>query len=105
MLALAREDAKGAGDNPAEVKLVPWRLHDLRRTASTGMQRLGIRFEVNEAVLNHRSGAKSGVAGVYQRHEWRDEKRAALDAWAAHIGQVLSGVDQSNVVQLAAARA
>jgi integrase len=105
MLTLARKEAAAAGDNAAEVKLAPWRLHDLRRTASTGMQRLGIRFEVNEAVLNHRSGAKSGVAGVYQRHEWKDEKRAALEAWAAHIGQVLSGADQSNVVQLAAARA
>ena len=47
-----------------------WRLHDLRRTVATGLQRLGIRFEVTESVLNHVSGARAGVAGVYQRHDW-----------------------------------
>ena len=57
-----------------------YRLHDIRRTVATGLQRLGVRFEVTEAVLNHVSGAKSGIAGVYQRHNWADEKRAALDA-------------------------
>jgi integrase len=65
-----------------------WRLHDLRRTAATGLQRLGVRFEVTEAVLNHVSGSRSGVAGVYQRHNWREEKREALDAWAAHLASV-----------------
>jgi integrase len=62
-----------------------WRLHDLRRTLATGLQRLGVRFEVTEAVLNHVSGSRSGVAGVYQRHHWSNEKRAALDAWAEHL--------------------
>ena len=42
----------------------PWRIHDLRRTVATGLQRLGVRFEVTEAVLNHVSGSRSGVAGV-----------------------------------------
>jgi hypothetical protein len=69
------------------------------------LQRLGVRFEVTEAVVNHISGAKSGVAGVYQRHDWKAEKRAALDAWAAHVGQLLSGADHSNVIQLAEALA
>jgi hypothetical protein len=63
--------------------LVPWRLHDLRRTVATGLQRLGVRLEVTEAVLNHISGSRGGIAGVYQRHDWAAEKRAALDAWAA----------------------
>lgn len=63
----------------------PWRLHDLRRTVATGLQRLGVRFEVTEAVLNHVSGARGGLAGVYQRHDWRDEKTAALNSWAAHV--------------------
>jgi integrase len=67
----------------------PWRLHDLRRTVATGLQRLGVRFEVTEAVLNHLSGAKAGVAGVYQRHDWRDEKREALRAWAGHLERIL----------------
>lgn len=65
--------------------LPAWRIHDLRRTLATGFQRMGVRFEVTEAVLNHVSGAKGGVAGIYQRHDWQAEKRAALDSWAAHI--------------------
>lgn len=62
-----------------------WRFHDLRRTFATGLQRLGVRFEVTEAVLNHVSGSRSGVAGVYQRHHWSGEKRAALEGWAEHV--------------------
>jgi integrase len=65
--------------------LVPWSIHDLRRTVATGLQRLGVRLEVTEAVLNHISGSRGGIAGVYQRHDWAAEKRAALDAWAAHV--------------------
>jgi hypothetical protein len=57
----------------------------LRRTVATGLQRLGVRLEVTEAVLNHISGSRGGIAGVYQRHDWAAEKRAALDAWAAHV--------------------
>ena len=78
----------------------PWRVHDLRRTLATGLQRLGVRFEVTEAILNHVSGSKSGVAGIYQRHDWADEKRAALQAWAHHVERLLTGADQTNVVQL-----
>ncbi len=66
-------------------RFTPWRAHDIRRTVATGLQRLGVRFEVTEAVLNHVSGARSGIAGVYQRYDWRSEKRAALNDWAAHV--------------------
>jgi hypothetical protein len=69
----------------AQGPLPAWRLHDLRRTLATGFQRLGIRFEVTEAVLNHLGGSRSGVAGVYQRHDWRDEKRDALRVWNDHV--------------------
>lgn len=69
----------------ADGDLEPWRVHDLRRTVATGLQRLGVRFEVTEAVLNHVSGARSGVAGVYQRHNWKEEKREALNAWAGFL--------------------
>lgn len=62
-----------------------WTLHDIRRTVATGLQRLGVRFEVTEAVLNNVSGAKGGIAGVYQRHDWKQEKREALDALARHL--------------------
>lgn len=62
-----------------------WTLHDLRRTTATGLQRLGIRLEVTEAVLNHLSGARSGIVGVYQRHHYFDEKRSALVDWAKEV--------------------
>ena len=81
--------------------LAPWRLHDLRRTLATGLQRIGVRWEVTEAVLNHVSGAKSGVAGIYQRHDWADEKRAALAGWAAHLKEIITNqAEASNVHKL-----
>ena len=81
--------------------LVPWSLHDLRRTVATGLQRLGVRLEVTEAVLNHISGSRGGIAGVYQRHDWAVEKRAALDAWAEHVTAVIEGQPRAgNVVKL-----
>ena len=63
----------------------PWRLHDLRRTVATGLQKLGVNLQTIEAVLGHTSGSRSGVVGVYQRHSFDAEKRAALDAWGAHL--------------------
>lgn len=90
-----------AGDS---TPLAHWRIHDLRRTLATGLQRLGIRFEVTEAVLNHLSGAKGGVAGIYQRHEWAEEKRSALDAWARHIEAVTAPADAANIVPITAAK-
>lgn len=77
-----------------------WTLHDIRRTVATALQRLGIRFEVTEAVLNHVSGARGGIAGVYQRHDWKAEKRAALDAWATELDRIARGTDQTNVVKI-----
>jgi len=78
--------AKRGADLPAT--LAPWRLHDIRRTVATGLQRLGVRLEVTEAVLNHVSGTRAGIVGVYQRHDYAEEKRAALDAWAAHVTSI-----------------
>jgi integrase len=75
-----------------------WTLHDLRRTLATGLQRLGIRLEVTEAVLNHVSGSRAGVVGVYQRHAWNAEKRTALEAWARHV----LALGQPNVTALRA---
>ena len=65
--------------------LAPWRIHDLRRTAATGMERLGIKLQVVEAVLGHIAGSRAGVVGIYQRHAYEEEKRAALELWAKHI--------------------
>ena len=78
------------GLDDAFTPLAAWRVHDLRRTLATGLQRLGVRFEVTEAVLNHVSGARSGVAGVYQRHDWADEKRDALARWAQALERIIS---------------
>lgn len=63
----------------------PWRFHDLRRTLATGLQKLGHRFEVTEAVLNHKGQSRTGVAAVYQRHDWKAEKRKALEDWAGYL--------------------
>lgn len=62
-----------------------WTLHDLRRTAASGMQRLGVSSEVVDKALNHVSGSFAGIKGVYQRHDFADEKRKALEAWASFI--------------------
>ncbi len=67
-----------------------WRTHDLRRTVATGLQRLGIGLQVVEAVLSH-VGSRAGIVGVYQRHTFDAEKRAALEAWARHVEAIVSG--------------
>ena len=74
----------------------------VRRTSATNLQKLGVRLEVTEAVLNHVSGSRAGIVGVYQRHEWAVEKRAALTAWATRLTEIVSGGElASNVVELA----
>ena len=76
----------------AGVKVRPWRLHDLRRTAATGMgNKLGVLPHVIEAVLNHVSGHKAGVAGIYNKATYRAEKRQALKAWAEHLNDLPEG--------------
>jgi integrase len=80
----------------------PWRLHDLRRTLATRMADLGVLPHVIEAVLNHVSGHKAGVAGVYNRALYAAEKRQALDLWAAHIEALLAGRRASNVIAMKA---
>ena len=86
-----------------ECEVETWSLHDIRRTVSTNLQRMKIRLEVTEAILNHISGSKGGIAGIYQLYEWEDEKRAALEAWAIELDRIVRGVDASNVVPLRAA--
>ena len=106
MLAQMQSTAEREGMSAIEVHLPAWRLHDIRRTVATGLQRLGVRFEVTEAVLNHVSGAKSGVSGVYQRYSWDIEKAAALNAWGTHLAQLIAGEPtRLNVVQIATGRA
>ena len=62
-----------------------WVLHDLRRSCATGLQKLGVTLQATEAVLGHTSGSRGGVVGIYQRHDYAKEKRAALELWATHV--------------------
>ncbi len=84
----------------------PWRIHDLRRTAASGMAALGFQPHVVERVLNHVSGAQGGLVGVYQRHEYRQERKAAIMAWGARVMEIVNGeAPATNVVRLAASTA
>jgi len=67
-----------------------WRLHDLRRTCVSGMARLGIAPHVADKILNHQSGTISGVAAVYQRHEFLSERKDALERWGAHVAKIVT---------------
>lgn len=97
------DEALDEAAREANRKAVPWVLHDLRRTMATGLQRLGVRLEVTEALLNHVSGSRSGIVGVYQRHGWETEKVAALKGWTAHVLQAATRrAEASNVVQFPA---
>jgi integrase len=81
-------------------KVRPWRLHDLRRTSATMMaESIRIEPHVIEALLNHVSGHKAGIAGVYNRAIYMDERRAALTWWADCIGAIVAG-RESNVLAL-----
>ena len=62
-----------------------WVIHDLRRTAVSGMARLGVEPHVADKILNHQSGTISGVAAVYQRHDFMSERKEALKMWASHV--------------------
>ena len=91
--------AKETLDKNSGVK--DWRLHDLRRTMATGLQRLGVRLEVTEAVLNHIAGGRAGIVGVYQRHTWSDEMRAALNGWGERVAAIIAGREaEDNVTPL-----
>ena len=66
-----------------------WRLHDLRRTIVSGMARLGVPPHVADKILNHQGGTISGVAAVYQRHDFLLERKKALDHWGAHVEHIV----------------
>ena len=86
----ALETGRGAAS------IIPWRLHDLRRTGVTKLAALGFDSIVVDKLLAHQPGKLRGVAGVYQRHDFARERAAALDAWAAHV----TGIEAGNVVRL-----
>jgi integrase len=86
MLARAREEAR----RDANLVTIPaWKIHDIRRSVVTHMVEIGILPHVVEAVINHVSGHRGGVAGVYNRAQYLTEKKAALEKWAGHLAGVV----------------
>ena len=78
-----------------------WTFHDLRRTAASGMAGLGIAPHIVEAALNHKSGTIKGIAAVYNRYSYADEKKAALEAWTRKLDAIVTGEAGANVVAFA----
>ena len=94
---LNRRIAKAGGE------VGDWRPHDLRRSVATHMaETLRIAPHVIEATLNHVSGSKAGVAGVYNRALHLDERRAALEAWSDFLLRHVGEVEATNVVEIGA---
>ena len=81
------------------VKIPTWVIHDLRRSVATGMGELGVQPHIVEAVLNHVSGSKAGVAGIYNKSQYEAEKTTALARWDAHLADVLAS-KKTNVAPL-----
>lgn len=85
MLDEAQKDHATRGREAADLRIKEWHLHDIRRTVATGMAGLGVAPHIVEAVLNHVSGARAGVAGTYNRAAYGAEKAAALEVWAMYL--------------------
>lgn len=82
-------------------KFQEWRTHDLRRTGASSMAALGFQPHVIERVLNHVSGSQGGLVSVYQRHEYRQERRDAIMAWGARVAELVGETPQiSNVIAM-----
>ena len=79
-------DAKARLDR--RLPIADWRIHDLRRTCATQMAELGVQPHIIESVLNHVSGHKAGVAGIYNRAKYADEMRSALQRWSDHVERI-----------------
>jgi integrase len=87
----AKRALDAAAAEIAGAPLAPWRLHDLRRSTATNLQRLGVGLQTVESILGHVGGSRAGVVGIYQRHQFPAEQRAALEKWAAEIERIAAG--------------
>ncbi|MBF0355393.1 MAG: tyrosine-type recombinase/integrase [Alphaproteobacteria bacterium] len=92
LIAKARNIASIEGAMP------DWTLHDLRRTLATGLADMGIAPYIAEKILNHNPKALGGVAGIYNRHEYLAERKAAIEAWGRRIEGIVEGTGGSNVL-------
>jgi integrase len=102
MLEQLRQIAKERGNDPKEAVLPEWINHDLRRVVRSNLSKLKVAEEVSEAILAH---AKVGMVGVYNTYRYADEKREALEAWAARLREIVSPpepepIKGDNVVRL-----
>jgi len=91
---------KAALDQRLANAVEPWKLHDIRRTVATRMADIGIEPHVIEAVLNHYSGHRRGIAGVYNRSPYEKAVKGALIRWSEHVRDLVEGRVESNVVTL-----
>jgi integrase len=73
------------------VKIPSWRIHDIRRSAATGMAEIGIQPWIIESILNHVSGFKGGIAGIYNKASHGTEKAQALTRWAEYVAAIVEG--------------
>jgi integrase len=94
-----RERIAAAMAEIAGEDVVPWTLHDLRRSCATGAAKLGVAPHIIDRVLNHSSGKISGVAKIYNRFEYLPEREAALEAWGRHVERLIRPTP-SNVVEI-----
>ena len=86
MLHLIKVQARERGDDPQSVMLPHWTNHDIRRTVRSRLSRLRVPEEAREALLAH---VRPGIKGVYDTHEYLDEKREALELWAATLQEIV----------------
>lgn len=96
--------AEAAVDGGEPAVIEPWVFHDLRRTLATGCQSLGVPVEHTEAVLNHVSGKRAGIVGVYQLYDYQAEKTTALALWGQKIAALLAPPATADIHFLAAER-
>lgn len=98
-----RKALRLARGKPLPIELPDWTIHDLRRTAATGMARLNVPPHVVDKILNHVSGTIRGVAAVYNRFEYLDERKGALEAWGRYFRELVTPAP-ANVADLGAHR-
>ena len=77
-----------------------WVLHDIRRTVTSGMASIRIAPHIADKILNHQNGTISSVAAVYQRHEFFEERKSALETWGNYVASLVDGEARDNVVAI-----
>jgi integrase len=80
--------------------IAPWILHDVRRSVASGLAEIGVNLPVIERCLNHVSGSFGGIVGVYQRHDYAGEMRAAMERWGRHVDTSVNGGRAGKIAEL-----